>query len=46
MVAPQVLGDLLVVVEHEVGHTIFANHRVRPQLLHEEHLVGQVRGRA
>lgn len=46
VVPTEVLGELLMVVEHMVGDTIFPNDRVRPQLLHEEHLIGEVGGGA
>jgi len=43
VVAAQQLGQLLVVVENEIGVAILAWHCVRPQLLHEEDLVGELR---
>lgn len=45
VVATQVLGKLLVVVEHNVCLAVPANHCVGPQLLHEEDLVCKVRRR-
>ena len=42
VITSQVLGHLLVIVEHNVRHTVFAYDRVRPELLHEEDLVGKV----
>ena len=44
VVAPEQLGQLLVKVEDDVGVPVFARNRVRPQLLHEEHLVRELRG--
>ena len=44
VVAPEQLGQLLVEVEDDVGVPVFARHRVRPQLLHEEHLVRELGG--
>lgn len=43
VIAAQELGQLLVVVEDQIGVAIFAWHCVRPQLLHEEDLVGKLR---
>ena len=44
VVAPEQLGQLLVEVEDDVGVPVLARHRVSPQLLHEEHLVRELRG--
>ena len=43
VIAAQQLGQLLVVVEDAVGDRVLTNHRVGPQLAHEEHLVRQIR---
>jgi len=43
VVAAQQFRQLLVEVENQVGVAIFARHRIRPQLFHEEHLVGELR---
>mmetsp|Transcript_14911 Transcript_14911/g.38197 ORF Transcript_14911/g.38197 Transcript_14911/m.38197 type:complete len:303 (-) Transcript_14911:5129-6037(-) len=43
MVSAEQLGELLVVVEDEVGTLVLANHGGGPQLLHEEDLVREVR---
>ena len=43
VVAAQQLGQLLVEVEDGVGVPVLPRHRVRPQLLHEEHLVRELR---
>lgn len=40
VVTTEILGQLLVIVEHDVGLAIFPDDSVQPQLLHEEHLVG------
>lgn len=42
VVATQILGQLLAVVELDVGHSVLANHCVGPELLHEEYLVREV----
>ena len=44
VVATEILGQLLVVVEHHVRLLVPPDHRVQPQLLHEEHLVGKCLG--
>ena len=44
MVSSEQLGQLLVVVEDDVGVPVLAGHSVSPQLLHEEHLVRELRG--
>ena len=43
VVAAQQLGQLLVEVEDGVRVPVLPRHRVRPQLLHEEHLVRELR---
>lgn len=45
VVATQIFWQLLVVVKHDVCHTIPAYHCVRPELLHEKDLVGKIRSR-
>ena len=42
VVSTEVLGQLLIVVEHGVRLAVFPDDCVQPQLLHEEHLVGEV----
>lgn len=42
MVTTEILGELLVVVEHDVGLAVTADDCVQPKLLHEEDLVGKV----
>ena len=39
VVPSEVLGQLLVVVEHGVSLLVLPNDSVRPQLAHEEHLI-------
>ena len=45
VVAAQQLRQLLVEVEDDVGVPVLPRHRVGPQLLHEEHLVRELRTR-
>ena len=42
VVASQVLGQLLMEVEHDIGSLVLADDSVKPQLLHEEHLIRKV----
>ena len=43
VVATQVFGQLLAIVELDISHSIFTNDCVGPKLLHEEYLVREVR---
>ena len=43
VVATQVLGQLLAIVELDVSHSILSDDSVGPKLLHEEHLIGEIR---
>jgi len=39
VIATQKLRKLLMIVEDQVGILVLARHRIRPELLHEEHLI-------
>ena len=43
VVATQVLGQLLAIVELDISHSILSDDSVGPKLLHEEHLIGEIR---
>ena len=43
VVATQVFGQLLAIVELDVSHSILSDDSVGPKLLHEEYLIGEIR---
>ena len=43
VVATQIFGQLLAIVELDVSHSILSDNSVGPKLLHEEHLIGEIR---
>lgn len=46
MIAPQQFRQLLMIMENQVGISVFTWHRVGPQFFHEKHLVCKLRIRS